>query len=68
MGGPSATQGSVELDPLGMFVFTPTAGFVGTATFTYAVSDGSASKTATVSVAVTNAAPTAVNRSYTESR
>ncbi len=42
-------------------VFTPVPSFVGTAVFTYTVSDGQASATAQLSVAVANAIPTAGN-------
>ncbi len=38
----SGTNGTVSLNAAGNVVFTPTAGFAGTATFTYTVSDGSA--------------------------
>ena len=38
----SGTNGTVSLNGSGAVVFTPTAGFTGTATFTYTVSDGSA--------------------------
>ena len=42
----SATNGTVTIDPdNGRYVFTPTAGFSGEATFTYYVSDGQAGST-----------------------
>lgn len=47
------TNGTLVLNVDGSFVYTPTAGFVGTDTFTYRVSDGSAeSDTATVTIRV----------------
>lgn len=53
----------------GTFTYKAESGFVGTDTFTYAVSDGKASDTATVTLKVsapapTNIAPTAVNDAY----
>jgi hypothetical protein len=38
----------------GSFSFTPASGFVGQETFTYTVSDGILSSTATVTINVTN--------------
>jgi len=57
----NATNGMVALDGSGNVVFTPTADFNGTATFTYTASDGSDASTHTVSVAVSaiNDAPVA---------
>jgi VCBS repeat-containing protein len=49
----------------GSFSYTPAAGFAGTDSFTYKVNDGNAdSTTATVTITVTNIAPTAGNDSY----
>ncbi|WP_169789876.1 Ig-like domain-containing protein [Actinoplanes subtropicus] len=55
-----AGGGTVTFTGTGV-TFTPTMGFAGTATFGYTVSDGSLTDTATVSVDVENAAPTAAN-------
>ncbi|MGQ0618296.1 MAG: Ig-like domain-containing protein [Panacagrimonas sp.] len=64
-----ATNGSVSGNANGGFTFTPTPGFVGTASFSYRASDGSAplSNPATVNITVTavNDAPVAVNDSFT---
>ncbi|MEG5067440.1 esterase-like activity of phytase family protein, partial [Microcoleus sp. B3-A4] len=54
--GPS--NGTIAFNPLGDFTYTPQAGFVGTDTFTYSVSDGAATVPATVSINVTNSLPT----------
>ena len=54
------SNGTVSLGSDGSFTYTPTAGFIGIDSFTYAASDGtSTSSPATVSVSVTNRAPTA---------
>jgi len=59
----SGTGGTVALNGNGDVVFTPTSNFLGTASFTYTVSDGSATSAAiTVSVAVIlNTPPVAVD-------
>ncbi|MEG4489571.1 Ig-like domain-containing protein, partial [Microcoleus sp. D2_18a_B4] len=49
--------GTIAFNPLGDFTYTPNAGFVGTDTFTYSVSDGAATVPATVSINVTNNPP-----------
>lgn len=52
------TAGTVVLNPNGSFTYTPGANFVGTATFTYTASDGSAvSQPATVAITVTEPVP-----------
>lgn len=60
----SASHGSVTIDPqTGAYTFTPDAGFVGDASFTYQVSDGSlssAAKTVTISITA-NSPPSAVS-------
>jgi hypothetical protein len=57
-----AGAGTVALNADGSFVFTPAAGFVGTATFGYAASDGiAASPPTTVTITVTPAVPPVVN-------
>ena len=54
-------NGSVTLDPDGSFSYTPDNGFNGTDTFTYDVTDGTATDTGqvTINVVPPNAAPTA---------
>ncbi|MFP4394324.1 MAG: Ig-like domain-containing protein, partial [Anaerolineales bacterium] len=50
------THGSVEINDDGTITYTPDAGFIGEDTFTYIVSDGEATDTATVTVNVADAA------------
>lgn len=57
-------SGSVVLAPNGTGSWTPPAGFVGTTTFTYTLTDGSASDTATVTLTV-NGPPVAATSSAT---
>ncbi|HZG08769.1 MAG TPA: tandem-95 repeat protein, partial [Allosphingosinicella sp.] len=59
----NAVNGSVAINASGQVIFTPAAGYQGNASFTYAVSDGSLSSTATVAVVVT--APAIVVRNGT---
>lgn len=62
------SSGTLTLAPNGSFTFTPAAGFSGNVTFTYRATAGPLqSNTATVTIAVApgNAAPNAVNDSYT---
>ena len=60
------TKGSIALNKDGSFIYTPNAGFFGTDTFTYTVSDGIVnSAPATVTVNVNNNPPTANSDSYT---
>ncbi|WP_426726094.1 Ig-like domain-containing protein [Enterobacter cloacae complex sp. 342H5] len=47
------------------FIYTPTAGYVGTDRFTYTVTSGGVTETATVTIAVTNIVPVAVNDART---
>ncbi len=67
-GGPasfSTAHGSVTLGSDGSFHYTPVAGFVGTDTFAYSVTDGaSASSTASVTINVTDQPPVGVNQQY----
>ncbi len=49
----------------GGFSYTPAAGFIGTDTFTYDVSDGAMTTTATVTITVGNTAPDAIDDSRT---
>lgn len=56
----SPSSGTLTLNALGGFVYTPNAGFVGSDSFTYWATDGtSQSEPATVSIQVTNYAPLA---------
>ncbi|MEI4234586.1 Ig-like domain-containing protein, partial [Roseovarius sp. D22-M7] len=61
----NAGNGSVAPSSDGSFTYTPDAGFVGTDSFVYTISDGLEIATATVTIDVTNAAPDAVDDSYT---
>uniref|UniRef100_UPI0032B2BEDE Ig-like domain-containing protein n=1 Tax=uncultured Mycolicibacterium sp. TaxID=2320817 RepID=UPI0032B2BEDE len=66
LSGPA--HGTLVLNPDGSFSYTPTADYSGVDSFSYQVSDGTAtSNTALVTIAVTaiNDAPIAVNDSYT---
>jgi autotransporter-associated beta strand protein len=57
-----ATSGNVKLNPDGTFLYTPSYGYIGAATFTYKLTNGSEeSSTGTVTINVTNQAPTAEN-------
>jgi hypothetical protein len=59
-------KGTVQVTADGGMVFTPTAGFIGNTQFSYTVQDGfGGTATALVKIAVNNAAPVAVNDSYT---
>ncbi|MBD7920131.1 tandem-95 repeat protein [Cellulomonas sp. Sa3CUA2] len=53
-------RGSAAIEG-GQVRFTPTPGFAGTVTFTYAVTDGTTADTATVTVVVANDAPVATD-------
>ena len=61
-----AALGSVTVSPNGSFTFTPAANQTGPGSFTYTLSDGSNTDTATVSITVTGAndPPVATNDSY----
>jgi large repetitive protein len=67
VGPPGAVPaGAVVLNPNGTVTFTPSAGFTGTASFTYAITDGAlTSPPATVVVTVANAAPHATDDTAT---
>ncbi|MDB5386724.1 MAG: outer rane adhesin like protein, partial [Planctomycetaceae bacterium] len=61
-GASAATNGSVTINPDGAFVFTPTAGFTGVASFSFKVNDGTTSSadaivTLNVGAAGSNVAP-----------
>jgi ELWxxDGT repeat protein/VCBS repeat-containing protein len=58
-------QGNLTLNPDGSFIYTSNVGAVGTDSFTYRATDGLASATATVTIALrTNSAPIAVGDTY----
>ncbi len=62
----SVSHGTLTLAADGSFVYKPTSSFTGTDSFSYKVSNGSAtSDTATVTITVTPPPPVAVNDSYT---
>jgi hypothetical protein len=62
-------NGSVSVNASGVFTYTPKAGFAGTDTFTYVVSDGTTtSNTATVTIQVVNRPPVAVNDTASTSK
>jgi hypothetical protein len=66
--GATSNGGSVAIASDGSSVsYTPASGFTGTDSFSYTVSDGTTTSTATVNVSVgqTNAPPTAVNDAFT---
>ncbi|MGB8687886.1 MAG: esterase-like activity of phytase family protein, partial [Microcoleus sp.] len=60
--GPS--NGTIVFNPLGDFIYTPKAGFIGTDTFTYSVSDGVGTVPGTVNINVTNNPPIAQADNY----
>lgn len=60
------SHGSVNLNSNGSFTYTPTAGYVGSDSFTYKANDAQAdSNTATVNITVSNMAPMANGQSVT---
>ena len=61
-------DGTVVVNPDGTVPYTPDPGFSGTDTFDYTVSDGIATDTATVTVAVGNGAPVAADDEATTGR
>ncbi|MGF1523392.1 MAG: Ig-like domain-containing protein, partial [Leptolyngbyaceae cyanobacterium] len=52
--GDAAANGAVDLNADGTFIYTPDADFFGTDSFTYTVSDGELTDTATVNIEVVN--------------
>jgi Domain of unknown function (DUF4347)/Bacterial Ig domain/RTX calcium-binding nonapeptide repeat (4 copies) len=64
------TKGTIVLNPTGDFIYTPQAGFVGTDSFTYTVSDGTDANTlpTTVNINITNSAPIAQPDNYSVAR
>jgi VCBS repeat-containing protein len=59
------TNGTVNVAADGSFTYTPNAGFVGTETVLYTISDGTAFATASLTVTVENDPPVAVDDAYT---
>ncbi|PWS36886.1 hypothetical protein DFH01_08310, partial [Falsiroseomonas bella] len=59
-----AGSGTLSVFDDGSFSYTPAPGFVGTDSFTYTVSDGVQQDTATVTIEVVNAAPDAVDDTF----
>ncbi|MEG3838765.1 Ig-like domain-containing protein, partial [Microcoleus sp. herbarium14] len=60
------TNGTIAFNPFGTgdFIYTPKAGFVGSDTFTYSLSDGVGTVPGTVNINVTNNQPTANPDNY----
>ena len=59
------SHGTLVLDPDGSWTYAPAPGFVGTDSFTFVATDGfMSSAPATVTIDVTNAAPTVLNEGY----
>ncbi len=58
------THGTLTLNSDGSFTYVPNAGFVGADQFTYTANDGVTSATATVTLNVTDHAPTASAQTY----
>src|SRR6476469_5852585 len=65
--GSGPAHGSLTFDATGAFIYVPTSGYVGPDSFTYSITDGVASSTATVSLNVfhVNEAPVAQNDTAT---
>jgi hypothetical protein len=57
-------HGSVTVNSDGGFTYTPTTGYSGSDSFTYKANNGTDSNTATVSITIIMAVPTAVDDSY----
>ena len=57
-------NGALTMSPNGFFTYTPQAGYHGTDTFSYTISDGAETAAATVTIQVTEQAPTAANLTY----
>ncbi|MEK6721532.1 MAG: Ig-like domain-containing protein [Chloroflexota bacterium] len=64
--GPS--NGGLSLAPDGSFTYAPAAGFAGTDSFTYTASDGIATSIGTVTLTVSNTAPSAADDGYATGR
>src|SRR5262249_51920822 len=65
---PTARAGSVILHGDGSFSYNPAAGFAGTDSFKYVLTNSAGSSTATVTLTITAAAPVASSDSYTTPR
>ncbi len=59
-----ALAGGFQLNPDGSFIYIPEIDYVGLDSFTYEVSDGIATDTATVRIEVTNTPPLTVGEAY----
>ncbi|HEY3590578.1 MAG TPA: Ig-like domain-containing protein [Buttiauxella sp.] len=55
-------HGTVTMGPNNTLIYTPVAGFVGSDRYTYTVTSGGVTETATVFILMTNTAPTASNQ------
>lgn len=64
----SPANGFLTISPDGHLVYTPAAGFAGTDSFSYDVSDGVAGATAFVTMTVANESPVALGESFTVSQ
>ena len=65
------SHGSASVNPNGTVTYTPVAGFNGSDSFTYSISDsqgGSATGTVNVTISSVNEAPVAVNDSYSTNK
>ena len=60
----SPQHGGIAAFPDGSLFYTPNTGFVGTDTFTYTISDGVTTDTATITISVLNEAPVAMDDEY----
>src|SRR5262249_35977939 len=60
----SPSHGSLQPEANGSWTYTPNAGYTGTDSFTYQVSDGALTATATVTLTVTNQAPVALDDAF----
>ena len=61
----AAANGTLNVVTDGSFTYAPNPGFTGTETITYTISDGTTTSSGTVTIEVQNAAPAAVDDSYT---
>ena len=62
--GENVTSGALTFNADGSFSYTPSAGFIGTDSFKYAVADGAEQAEATVTIEVTNSAPQSTGDIY----
>ena len=61
----AAANGTLNVVTDGSFTYAPNPGFTGTETITYTISDGTTTSSGTLTIEVQNAAPVAVDDSYT---